>query len=184
MFLYIHGFLSSSKSTKAQQLKKWLQQQGREEEWFCPDLLPNPQLAMQQLRELIFHTEKPIKLVGSSLGGFYATILSEEFDLKAILINPAVKVGKVLESRIGSHKAWHSNSNIIFTQRDVDILNNMDVREITKPNNFLLMIEKGDEILNYQLALTLYKDCNQLIFNDGNHGFSRFEKVLDLIDQF
>ncbi len=184
MLLFIHGFLSSSKSSKAQKLKCYLQAQGRENEWLCPDLSANPEKAMQQLRALIQSCKQPLKLVGSSLGGFYATILSEEFDLKAILINPAVKAGSVLESRIGVHKAWHSDDNIIFTQQDVDALNNMDVIQISKPNNFLVMLEKEDETLDYRWALERYKDCNQLVFNGGNHSFSRFEQVLTLIDAF
>lgn len=187
MYLFIHGFLSSSKSQKAQQLKRWLEEQDRGEEWLCPDLSSNPQLAIAYLRNLIIaliKEGKSVKLVGSSLGGFYATILSEEFDLKAILINPAVKAGKVLESRIGRHKAWHSDNNVIFTQQDVDALNKMDVTQIAKPDNFLLMVERDDETLDYHLALHLYKNCNQLIFNGGNHSFSRFEQVLGLIDTF
>ncbi|MBS9783408.1 MAG: hypothetical protein KGV46_02520 [Pasteurella sp.] len=184
MFLYIHGFLSSSQSAKAQQLKQWLRQQGREEEWLCPDLSPNPEIAMQQLREIVQNCKQPPKLVGSSLGGFYATILSEEFNLKAVVINPAVKPYLLLKEKIGIHKAWHSEQNIIFTKQDVDILNNMDIEVIKNPNNFLLMVEKEDETLDYKLALDLYKDCNQLIFNGGNHSFSRFKQVLALIDEF
>ncbi len=184
MFLYIHGFLSSSQSAKAQQLKQWLQQQGRADEWLCPDLSPNPEKAIQQLRELIQNCLQPVKLVGSSLGGFYATILSEEFNLKAVLINPAVKPHLLLKEKIGIHKAWHCNKHISFTKQDVNALEQMNIQQIQNPNNFLLMIEKDDETLDSQLALELYKDCNQVIFNGGNHSFSRFKQVLYLIDEF
>ncbi|MDG6881213.1 esterase YqiA [Phocoenobacter uteri] len=184
MFLYIHGFLSSSQSSKAQYLKQWLQQQGRADEWLCPDLSPNPEKAIQQLRALIINCKQPLKLVGSSLGGFYATILSEEFNLKAVAINPAVTPHLLLKDKIGVHKAWHCDENISFTQQDVNALKAMDVQMIKHPDNLLLMIEKGDEVLDYRLALDLYKDCNQMIFNGGDHRFSRFEQLLSFIDQF
>ncbi|MDP8079241.1 YqiA/YcfP family alpha/beta fold hydrolase [Phocoenobacter skyensis] len=184
MFLYIHGFLSSSQSAKAQQLKQWLSQQGRAQEWICPDLPADPKLAIQLLRKQIISLDQPVKLVGSSLGGFYATILSEEFDLKAVLINPAVRAGELLKQKIGVHKAWHSSENLSFTQQDVDTLNEMTPYVIQHPNNFLLMIEKEDETLDYRQAIELYKECNQLILNGGNHSFSRFKQLITFIDEF
>ncbi len=184
MLLYIHGFLSSSQSAKAQQLKQWLAAQGREKEWCCPDLPPNPTLAMQLLREKVMMTEQPIKLIGSSLGGFYATALSEEFNLKTVLVNPAINPGRLLKEKIGTHKAWHSSDDVIFTQADVNALNAMYVETIKNPDNFFMMVEKSDDTLDYRQAVDYYKNCNQLIFNHGNHNFSRFEQVLSLIDRF
>ncbi|MBS9779462.1 MAG: esterase [Moraxellaceae bacterium] len=184
MILYIHGFLSSSKSTKAQQLKTWLQQQGRAEEFICPDLSPHPTQAMATLTQIVENAEQPLKLVGSSLGGFYATCLSERYDLKAVVINPSTNPAVTLTSRIGKHKAWHSEEMVEFTHDDVQALQAMRYDNLTKPNNFLLMVEKADETLDYQKALQYYADCNQLIFNHGNHSFSRFLQVLHLVDSF
>lgn len=184
MFLYIHGFLSSSQSAKAQQFRHWLTVRGREHEWLCPDLPMNSNAAMQVLRECIHSATQPIKLVGSSLGGFYATVLSERFNLRAVVINPAVHPGALLKEKIGTHKAWHSDNDLLFTQDDVNALNAIDVSSIKCPDNFLLMVEKGDETLDYRQAIDFYCGCNRLVFNHGNHSFSRFEQVIDLIDKF
>lgn len=184
MYLYIHGFLSSSQSCKAQQLKQWLTQQRRAHEWLCPDLPIDPRAAMQLLRDNIERAPQPLTLIGSSLGGFYATALAERYQLKTIVINPAVHAGKILRDRIGNHQAWHSNQTLNFTQQHVDALNAIDVGTITQPDNFFLLLEKGDETLDYRQALNLYRDCNQLIFNGGDHSFSRFQQVLSLIDSF
>ncbi len=184
MILYIHGFLSSSQSRKAQQLKTWLEQQGRGGEFICPDLSPHPQQAMQTLAEIVKNTQQPLKLVGSSLGGFYATCLSERYDLKSIVINPSTNPAVTLASRIGEHKAWHSDEMIEFTHDDVQALKAMRYKKLSKPDNVLLMVEKADETLDYQQAVEYYAYCNQLIFNGGNHSFSRFLQVLELIDDF
>lgn len=184
MYLYIHGFLSSSQSAKAQQFKHWLASNGREKEWKCPDLPADPKAAIQLLSNIIDANTQPLKLVGSSLGGFYATALAEQFSLKAVLINPAVRPSVLLQQKIGMHKAWHSDVQVVFSQTHVDILKQIEVNRIAKPDNIFLMIEKGDETLDYRQALTLYENCHQLIFNGGNHSFSRFDQVLGLIDAF
>ncbi len=196
MLLYIHGFLSSSQSTKAQQLKQWLAERGRDDEWLCPDLSANPLEAMATLSQIIEKTieqnrkkdngssPKMLKLVGSSLGGFYATCLSERYNLKAVLINPSTNPAQTLASRIGTHKAWHSEDEVEFTHDDVEALQQMRPTTIDNPDNFLLMIEKNDETLDYRLAIERYQDCNQLIFNHGDHSFTRFKQVLELIDRF
>ena len=184
MFLVIHGFTSSSHSYKAQALLKWLTEQGREDEWICPDLPIDPAEAMQILSQIIENAETPPKLVGSSLGGFYATVLSEKYSLKAILINPAVNAGLILRRAIGPQKAWHSEEEYEFTQAHVDSLNAMDILVPTKPDNLFLMAEMADETLDWQRATAFYKDCHQLIFRGGDHGFTRFEQVIPLIDSF
>ena len=184
MFLVIHGFTSSSQSHKAQVLKQWLIEQGREEEWICPDLPIDPAQAIQQLQYIIEQAPQPPKLVGSSLGGFYATVLSAQYSLKAIVINPAVNAGLVLRRAIGPQKAWHSEDTYEFTQAHVDSLNAMDLLAPANPDNIFLMAEMGDETLDWQRAAAFYRDCHQLIFRDGDHGFSRFQQVIPLIDAF
>ncbi len=184
MILYIHGFLSSSKSSKAQQLKTWLEQQGRGGEFICPDLSSHPEQAMATLAQIVENAQQPLKLVGSSLGGFYATCLSERYALKAVVINPSTNPAVTLANKVGTHKAWHSDEVVEFTFDDVQALQAMCYKKLTKPDNFLLMVEKADETLDYQKAIEYYADCNQLIFNHGNHSFSRFLQVLELVDRF
>lgn len=184
MFLFIHGFTSSSQSIKAQQLCNWLTLQGRESEWICPDLPIDPAEAMAVLSKCIEQAPCPPKLIGSSLGGFYATILAARYNLKAVLINPAVHAGLVLRQAIGPQKSWHSDEALEFTQAHVDSLNAMDLLAPAEPKNLLLMAETGDETLDWKVAAAYYCDCHQLIFQGGNHSFTRFQDVLDLIDRF
>ena len=184
MYLVIHGFTSSSKSHKAQVLKKWLAEQDRESEWVCPDMPIDPAAAMTTLSEIIEQAHQPPKLVGSSLGGFYANILAARYSLKAVLINPAVGAGEVLQKAIGPHKNWHDDGVQEFTQAHVDALNAMDIPAPAEPDNIFLMTEMADETLDWQRGTAYFKDCHQLIFRGGNHSFSRFESVLSLIDAF
>jgi len=187
MYLVIHGFTSSSKSHKAQQLRKWLAAQGRESEWICPDLPIDPAAAIEILSDIIeqaIQSGQTPKLVGSSLGGFYANILAARYSLKAVLINPAVRAGLVLRDAIGPHKNWHDDGMQEFTQAHIDALNAMDILAPADPDKLFLMTEMGDETLDWQHGAAYYRDCHQLTFRGGNHSFSRFESVLTLIDDF
>lgn len=188
MFLFIHGFTSSSRSRKAQVLKKWLSEQGREEEWVCPDLSIDPTEAVKQLSSIIEESvqqeSQSIKLIGSSLGGFYATILSARYGLKAVLINPAVTAGLTLRRGIGFHTAWHSDEKLEFTQAHVDALNEMTLLEPADPEKLFVMLERGDETLDWKRAAAYYRDCHQLVYRGGDHGFTRFEDVLGVVDRF
>ncbi|RVU86030.1 hypothetical protein EOL70_00860 [Leucothrix sargassi] len=184
MYLIIHGFTSSSQSNKAQIFKQWLTEQGRADEWVCPDLPIDPSAAIKLLSEIIESSDQPIKLVGSSLGGFYATILAARYDLKAVLINPSAYAGLTLRRGIGFHKAWHSDDQLEFTQAHVDALNAMALNKPADPEKLFVMLEQGDETLDWKDAASFYRDCHQLVFRGGDHGFTRFKDVLELIDRF
>jgi predicted esterase YcpF (UPF0227 family) len=184
MYLIIHGFTSSSQSHKAQVFRRWLAEQDRESEWICPDLPIDPAAAMAILSKIIEQSDQPVKLVGSSLGGYYANILAARYALKAVLINPAVKAGERLKEAIGPHKNWHDDGVQEFTQAHVDALNAMDIPEPADPDAIFLMTEMGDETLDWRQGTAYYHECHQLVFRGGNHGFSRFKHVLNLIDQF
>lgn len=184
MFLYLHGFRSSPLSTKAQQFRQWLAKQGREAEWICPTLPYDPQQAIVQLGALIESTDSELKLVGSSLGGFYATVLSARYDLKAVVINPAVHAGLVLCDAVGPQSGWHGDEAFEFTQAHVDALNAMDLLAPKYPEKILLMQETGDEVLNWRTAVDFYRDSHQLVFRGGDHSFTHFTDVMELIERF
>lgn len=184
MFLYLHGFRSSPQSTKAQQFRQWLAERGREAEWVCPALPYDPQQAIEQLSAIINNSDVEPKLVGSSLGGFYATVLSAHYDLKAVLINSAVHAGLVLRAAIGPQRGWHDDESFEFTQAHVDALNAMDLLAPKYPEKILLMQESGDEVLDWRTAVDFYRNSHQLVFRGGDHSFTRFEDVIALIDRF
>lgn len=182
--IYIHGFNSSSLSAKAQETKRWLEAQGRGQEWICPDLPHRPAQAMQVLEDLIRALPEKPKIIGSSLGGFYATLLVAQFNMKAVVINPAVHPALILRLALGRQKSWHNGEYYEFTPTHLDELNALDTVKPLYPDNILLMQETGDEVLAWQDAVAYYRDCHQLIFRGGDHGFTRFRAVLDLIDKF
>lgn len=189
MYLYIHGFNSSSLSHKTQVLKHWLELQGRGDEWCCPDLPHRPFEAIELLSKLIeTNNEKTgvnqLKLVGSSLGGFYANVLAAKYDLKAVVVNPAIYPGQLLKAELGTQTMWNSQDTYEFTQIHLNELNDLQIKTPKNPDNIFLMQERGDEILDWKVAVEFYKDCHQLIFRGGDHGFTRFEDVLELIDRF
>lgn len=184
-WLYIHGFNSSSLSGKAQETKRYLAAKGRETDWLCPDLSHRPSEAIHQLSTLISQCEEPPALIGSSLGGFYATVLVARFNLKAVLINPAVHPAQLLQPLVNTtQKAWYSDSTYTFTQAHIDELLALELSKPLYPDNILMMQEKGDEVLDWTKAVEHYRDCHQLVFNGGDHGFARYRMVLGLIDNF
>lgn len=185
MLLYIHGFNSSSLSDKSQVLKHWLESRNRAQEWLSPDLPNRPAEAIDLLAGLIESAPTPPKLIGSSLGGFYATHLVARFGLKAALINPAVHPALLLRPLAGTtQQYWHSDGSYQFTQAHLDELDALDQLAPANPENMLLMLENGDKTLDWQDATAYYRKSHQLVFQGGNHGFTRFQDVLDLIDRF
>jgi hypothetical protein len=184
MILYIHGFRSSSRSEKAQETKRWLEKQGRADEWVCPDLPPYPLEAMHTLEQLIQNAKQPPQLIGSSLGGFYATVLAARFNLKAVVINPAVHPCLVLRPALGLITSFYGDEQYEFTEAHLQDLHRLDLPAPVYPDQILLMQERGDEVLDWQEAVAYYRHCHQLIFNGGDHGFTRYRAVLDLIDHF
>ncbi len=185
MIIYIHGFNSSSQSGKAQELKRWLAARERAHEWICPDLPHRPAEAITLLASLIEQAATPPKLLGSSLGGFYANYLAGKYDLKAVLINPAVHPTLLLRPLLGSTQTgWHNDTSYTFSQAHLDELTGLDQLTPYNPGNLLVMLETADETLDWRAANSYYRDAHQLIFQGGDHGFTRFRDVLELIDRF
>jgi predicted esterase YcpF (UPF0227 family) len=184
MLLYIHGFNSTSGSGKAQELKKWLGAQGRDNEWVCPDLPHQPAAAIAELSRVIESAQAPVKLIGSSLGGFYATVLAARYGVRAVLINPAVHPHLLLRDALGPQKNWHTGEEYEFTQSHLNALAAMDEPVPAQPTNLLLLVETGDEVLDYRDAVAYYRNSHQIVLQGGNHGFSRFADLLAFIDLF
>jgi len=97
--LYLHGFNSSPESKKAQQTKRWFEQNAPEIEFICPSLPPYGSAAMALLEKLVTdRLPDSVTVIGSSMGGFFATCLAEQYNLKAVLVNPAVSPDRGLQS--------------------------------------------------------------------------------------
>lgn len=178
MLIYIHGFNSSSQSGKARELLSWMAARGLGEACVCPDLPDRPAEAIRLLEGLIARSQGPAKLVGSSLGGFYATHLAEKHDLKAVLVNPCVDCHEKLTDHVGeTQKNWHSGAEYVFSADHLNELRSLATppRDMTR---YLLLLETGDEVLDYREAVAAYPGARQVVLEGGDHGFTRFTEFL------
>ncbi|MDP2834200.1 MAG: YqiA/YcfP family alpha/beta fold hydrolase [Pseudomonadota bacterium] len=178
MLIYIHGFNSSSQSGKARDLISWMVEQGLGEACVCPDLPDRPAAAIALLEGLIAQSVGPAKLIGSSLGGFYATYLAEKHGLKAVLVNPCIGCHEKLADHVGSvQKNWHSGSEYVFSPEHLAELRAL-ARRPEHMERTLLLLETGDEVLDYREAVAAFPGARQVVLEGGDHGFTRFTEYL------
>ncbi len=183
--VYLHGFNSSPDSQKARLFVDYCHRHGSAEV-LVPSLPHDPALAMQLLEGCVGAAAvRPALLVGSSLGGYYATWLAERYGLKAALINPAVAPCDHLGAKfIGRQRNYYTGEEYDFTAEHVEALRGFAVTEVKDAARYLLLVQTGDEVLDYRLALRLYAGCHLVVQQGGNHGFENFAAVLPLILQF
>jgi predicted esterase YcpF (UPF0227 family) len=184
MLIYIHGFNSSSQSGKARELGAWMAERGLGEACACPDLPDRPAAAIALLEGLIAKSAGPAKLIGSSLGGFYATYLAEKHGLKAVLVNPCVDCHAKLAEHVGvAQKNWHSGDEYVFSAAHHQELQALAVPPRC-PERYFLLLECGDEVLDYREAVAAYSGARQVVLEGGDHGFTRFGDYLPEILAF
>ena len=183
MLLYIHGLNSSPASFKANLLKRRLESMGRGAEFSAPALPDRPRAAAALLEgEVAAHPGAA--LVGSSLGGFYATWLAERHGLKAVLVNPAVRPYEGLRQFLGAQQNLHTGERYELTQAHLTELSALEVSAISRPERYLLMVETGDEVLDYRHAVKRYHGCRQMVIEGGDHAFRDFGEYLDAALEF
>jgi len=175
MILYIHGFGSSGRGFKVTQMKQWFSEQ----ELLSPSLSYIPELAIDTLRQLIEclqQKEETVQLIGSSLGGFYALYLAEYYNLRTVLINPALNPFILLQQAIGQTRHYYDDSSFLWTEEHVKMLRKYEVDQFSYPKNVLLLVQQFDEVLNAQDALDKLPNANQIIDKDGDHGYGNIDK--------
>lgn len=185
MLIYLHGFNSSSLSGKARALMAWMAERGLGEACVCPDLSHRPAAAIAQIEALIAASRGQAKLVGSSLGGFYAAYLAEKHRLKAVHINPCIACHEKLRDAVGQRqKNWHSDVSYEFTAAHLAELTALNVARLSRPQDHLLLVERGDEVLDHREAMAYFAGARQIVLDGGNHGFTRFVDFLPAILEF
>jgi hypothetical protein len=179
VLIYIHGFNSSARSFKARLMAARMAQLGCEADFLCPDLSPDPRAAITVLEALVLRqgAQKPC-LVGSSLGGFYATWLAEQHGLNTVLINPAVRPYDLLSTSVGPQTNLYTGAQYELTREHVAALRELEVERIT-PERYLLITRTGDEVLDYRDAVEKYRGCEQIVIEGGDHGFGDFGSYAD-----
>jgi uncharacterized protein len=187
--LYIHGFLSSPQSEKAVQVKNWLSVHRPHIKFICPFLTPYPGDTRETLERLVDNammtSKANVYLMGSSLGGFWATWLVEKYNLNAVLINPAVKLSLFNQGYINTPlKNYHTDDIYELTESDIDEFHRINIESISRIQNYFVMLQTGDDVLDYRLAEIKYAGCELLIEEGGDHSFSNFESKIEIALNF
>ena len=185
MILYLHGFRSSPKSFKARLMQEYFDARGQSALFQCPQLPVSPRAAMQLARELCAAVPADdLVLIGSSLGGFYATALAEDLGCRAVLLNPAVTPARDLEKQVGIQRAWHSEEVLDFRAEHVDELAPIARERISRPERYFLIAATGDEVLDWRQMAAHYPGARQKIIEGSDHGLSDFAQYIDEIVEF
>lgn len=184
VLIYLHGFNSSPQSYKAAVAKRFLQQ-------FPGITLVQPQLAAtpgecwQQLLTLVEHHQGArLGFVGSSLGGFFATVLKERFGGRALLINPAVKPQLLFDQFLGPQYQPYTHQHYYLGQQHVDELAALDWHHLACPEEYWVLLQQGDEVLNYQQAMAAYQGSLLTLEPLGDHSFIDFSRYLNAMVEF
>lgn len=177
--LYLHGFRSSPQSTKARRMAQWLADNRPDVVWCCPQLPPSPAEAMRAVFAHIEHWPRDrMGVVGSSLGGFYATAVAEQTGCRAVLLNPAVDPARDLAKYIGEVTAWHGDERFYFQPGFVDELRAMRPAALTDRERYLAIIAKGDEVLDWREMNARYAGCHVKLLEGSDHALSDFDAHL------
>ena len=183
--LYLHGFRSSPQSAKARWMADWVARHRADLVWACPQLPPSPAAAMESVRLLV--AGWPVAttaVIGSSLGGFYATIVAEALACRAVLVNPAVDPARDLAAHIGRQTMYHAaEESFDFRAEYVAELAAMTPpTPLAHPRNVLAIIAKGDEVLDWREMTARYADGPIKLIAGGDHGLTDFQShVPDLL---
>jgi hypothetical protein len=182
--LYLHGFRSSPQSTKARRVAAWVAAHRPDLVWWCPQLPASPRGAMAMLFDtLAAWPAQRMAVIGSSLGGFYATVVAERTGCPAVLLNPAVHPARDLAAYVGEQTAFHDPAEHFFFRAEyVDELRALAPAAITRPGRYLAVIAKGDEVLDWREMSARYAGCRIKLVEGSDHALSDFDDHLpDLI---
>ena len=187
MIIYIHGFGGSGQGSKAEKFRDYFYSQGKE--FIAPSLSYVPELAIQTLEELTKSYKQDVYLIGSSLGGFYATHLSQLQAVKrVVLINPSINADVTLQRSLGSAKNFYDLSSFEWNSRHIQTLEHFKSKlasiVYTNQEKYLLLVQKGDELLDYEEAVTFYTDAKQIVEEGGSHSFDGIERYFEQIETF
>jgi len=184
MLVYLHGFNSSPASHKAQVLKTCLEGRGQAHLYACPALPDTPREAIGAIeRAIAGRGPGEVTFLGSSLGGFYATYLAEKLGCRAVLINPAVTPHIGLETYLGPQKNLHTGASYELTRAHLEGWRALSVERID-PERYLLLLETGDEVLDWREAARKYEGARSVIRDGGDHSLQSFPEHIGRILAF
>ena len=183
--LYFHGFASSSNSNKAKLIKNYFSKLSKNINVFTPDLKNNFSKAIVQINQLINMSDREIAFMGSSLGGYYASIFSNLSNSKAVLINPAISPLIGFEKYLGENKNYSTGEKFYISKKDIKFLRLFGKKKFRNQKNTLILLESGDDVLNYLETVSYYKGSRIDIKFGGTHSYDsmniKLQKICDFL---
>jgi predicted esterase YcpF (UPF0227 family) len=184
VIVYLHGFNSSPQSHKARMMERHMGERGLGSEFACPALPPEAEEALHIVRKQVARVDPERRCyVGSSLGGLYATYLVETEGGRAVLINPAIDPHVGLRAYLGAQKNLFTDEAYELTEAHLEQWRRLYVPKIT-PARYLLLVETGDEVLDYRRAVDRYAGAEQVVVQGGDHSLQSFPEQLPRILSF
>jgi len=179
--LYLHGFLSSPASTKARMTAQAVATRHPDVTWLCPMLAASPQQAMREvLQQIDCWPRERMAVVGSSLGGFYATWLAEQLGCPAALLNPAVRPARDLSPHVGQQRLWHApDVFFVLEPHYIDELRALELPAITRPERYFAVIAQGDEVPDWREMQQHYAAARIKLLAGSDHALSDYDQHLD-----
>jgi predicted esterase YcpF (UPF0227 family) len=189
--VYLHGFRSSPQSVKARCFARAVAAlpAAARPRLRVPALPPDPASAVAGVSDWIEREMGPravddLTLVGSSLGGFYATHLAERFGARAVLINPAIRPWHELRQHGGPQRNLYTGESFEVTAAHFAQLRALAVARITRPGRYFLLVRTGDEVLSWGDAVAFYAAAWQCVKGGGDHGWTDFDDEVPAVLRF
>ena len=182
--LYFHGFKSSSDSGKAQEFKKFIENKTSQTKIIIPDLADDFKEANKQIEDLISKNAPNILFMGSSLGGYYALYFAQLYKSKSVLINPAIAPLNDFEIHLGKNENYATGNKFTISKDDISYVRSLHHKKILSPKNNLILLESGDEILNYVESSSYFRGSYIDIFYGGNHSYTSIKEKFTKIKDF
>jgi uncharacterized protein len=183
--LYLHGFRSSPQSTKARILAQHMATQHPQVIWWCPQLPPSPRVTAALLLEGTRDwPPDSMAVMGSSLGGFYATWVAQQTGCKAVLLNPAIEPARDLAKYTGEQTCWQNPQETFFFEPGfIDELRALTCA-VTRPERYQVVIAKGDELLDWHESQARYAATQLHLLEGSDHALSNFKTLLPALLAF
>ena len=184
MIIYLHGFISAPASKKARALEAYMQTRNFGDRFVCPALPDSPEAAVHAVEATYArHAARGPTFVGSSLGGFYATWFAEKYDRRAVLINPAIRPDVGLAAYLGPQRNLYTGEAFELTRAHLAGWRALVVDRVD-PERYLLLLETGDEVLDWREAARKYEGARTVIRDGGDHTMQSFPEHLPRILAF
>lgn len=185
MIVYLHGFRSSPASRKATLLREAMAARGRAGDYVCPALQASPARAVAEVLELVAGAPRAtLALIGSSLGGYYATWLAEQVGCRAALLNPAIRPQDDLADHLGTQPVYFSQERIEFRREYLAELVAIDTPVITRPERYFLLAATGDAVIDFRTMIGKYRGARTRVIDGSDHELSDFAAYIDEVLAF